>query len=279
MPQIDVTKELIMRSFIVLMPLAFIPAFIASLKGKSFIVWYVYSLLLFPVALIHAMLLKTPQLDAKTSEVLQTELARDFVIGSHRIDYGFLGCPLNTVSYVIKSNFALRKIVVVLNMIAEKKVSSFDVTLEMIDGMNRKIAKRNYKNVAYSDSVEFDISEYPYTVYVDFTVDKIAFENGEEWVPSGERIKYEIDALDGPELEQLRELTNRYAVCLPCEKDEYWVCSCSKLNDTDDCSLCGMGKDELFAKVTKKTATSLKNSLIRRNNLKGFQLRVSERQA
>ncbi len=38
--------------------LAFIPAMIAKSKGRSAILWYVYGLLLFPIALVHSMLAK-----------------------------------------------------------------------------------------------------------------------------------------------------------------------------------------------------------------------------
>jgi hypothetical protein len=42
---------------IILCGLALLPAFMASQKGRSFLVWWIYGVLLFPVALVHALLL------------------------------------------------------------------------------------------------------------------------------------------------------------------------------------------------------------------------------
>lgn len=42
--------------------IGFIPAYIASTKGKSFAVWYIYGVLLFIVALPHALLMKSAYL-------------------------------------------------------------------------------------------------------------------------------------------------------------------------------------------------------------------------
>jgi hypothetical protein len=44
--------------FILPLLLGFIPAMIASSKGRSFLAWYVYGALLFIIAIVHALLLK-----------------------------------------------------------------------------------------------------------------------------------------------------------------------------------------------------------------------------
>lgn len=38
--------------------IGFIPAYIAKYKGRDFIAWYIYGVLLFIIALIHSLLLK-----------------------------------------------------------------------------------------------------------------------------------------------------------------------------------------------------------------------------
>lgn len=43
---------------LVLIVLACIPAMIARSKGRSLLLWYLYSFLLFPLALVHALLMK-----------------------------------------------------------------------------------------------------------------------------------------------------------------------------------------------------------------------------
>ena len=46
--------EIIFIAFLI----AFIPAMIASSKGRSFFLWYIYGLLLFIIAIVHALLIK-----------------------------------------------------------------------------------------------------------------------------------------------------------------------------------------------------------------------------
>src|SRR5438067_23776 len=47
-----------MEYFILVLLLGLIPAMIASSKGRSFFGWYVYGVLLFLIALVHALLLR-----------------------------------------------------------------------------------------------------------------------------------------------------------------------------------------------------------------------------
>ncbi|MDC6460787.1 zinc ribbon domain-containing protein [Gammaproteobacteria bacterium] len=47
-----------MEVFFYLLILAIIPAMIASGKGRSFIGWYIYGILLFIIALVHSILIK-----------------------------------------------------------------------------------------------------------------------------------------------------------------------------------------------------------------------------
>ncbi len=53
-------NEKITYAVLSLLLLAFIPAIIAAIKKRSFSRWYVYGILLFPVAVVHAVLLKKP---------------------------------------------------------------------------------------------------------------------------------------------------------------------------------------------------------------------------
>ncbi len=53
-------NEKINYAVLSLLLLAFIPAIIAAVKKRSFSRWYIYGVLLFPVAVVHAVLLKNP---------------------------------------------------------------------------------------------------------------------------------------------------------------------------------------------------------------------------
>jgi hypothetical protein len=48
-----------------------IPAMIASSKGRGFVGWYIYGCLLFIVALVHALLLKSPAQQAQEAMFLR----------------------------------------------------------------------------------------------------------------------------------------------------------------------------------------------------------------
>jgi hypothetical protein len=50
-----------MEIVIVAFVLAAIPAMIASSKGRSPVGWYFYGLLIFPIALVHSLLISKPE--------------------------------------------------------------------------------------------------------------------------------------------------------------------------------------------------------------------------
>lgn len=284
MPTATITAEQLRMSAMILIPMACLPAYIAKKKGRSFLLWYIYAYGFFIIALIHSLMLLPRQTARNVSSIPNYNSAPgmapvEFTVNKKRINYCFIGCPMDTLSYVILSKPAEKKLVVNLNLFAEKPIKAFDITLEIFDTMNGKIADKVFNNVSYSDTVSFDISEYPYAMYINFSVEQIYFENGEEWTKQGQRLEYDIDVLDGYELERLKGLTNKYAVCLPYKKENYWICSCSKANNADKCVLCGIEKNTLFEKVDKDTVRELKNDLIRRNNLSKLNLSIPERQA
>lgn len=274
MPYGVVTSEQLLMSAIILIPLSLIPAYIAKQKGRSFLLWYIYGYLFFIVALMHSLMI-APKVEEKKQSIKNYAVPSDLTINKCRINYSFIGCPLDALSYSITANPQQRKMTATINLFAEKPIKAFDVTLEILDNTKNKITDKTFSNVTFGESVDFDISEYAYAKYIDFTFNTVYLENGEEWVKNGERIEYNIDLVDGYELERLKQLTNRYAVCLPYKTEDYWVCSCSKANNTDTCMLCGMDKDELFSKLDKDTILDLKNDLIRRNNLRDFNVRTS----
>lgn len=47
-----------MFAIILLFVLSAIPAMIASSKGKSFALWYIYAFLILPIAFVHSLLVK-----------------------------------------------------------------------------------------------------------------------------------------------------------------------------------------------------------------------------
>jgi hypothetical protein len=63
--------------FVVLFAVALIPAFIAKSKGRNFVLWYIYGLALFIVALVHSLII------SKSAEQKQTELK----------EQGYTECP------------------------------------------------------------------------------------------------------------------------------------------------------------------------------------------
>lgn len=56
-----------MSTLIIAMVIGFLPAYIAKQKGRSFWKWYIYGVLIFIVAIIHALLMK------KTPELIEEE--------------------------------------------------------------------------------------------------------------------------------------------------------------------------------------------------------------
>lgn len=266
------TTQDLMFSAMLLIPMSCIPAYIAKKKGRSFLLWYIYAYCFFAMALIHIMILP-PKIKREDRVNLQEfNIPDTIVINNRRINYCFIGCPMDTLSYSITAHPHTKTLIVKLNLFAEKPIKAFDITLEMRDSLNNKIADKVFNNIEFAENVEFDISEYVYTMYVNFKVDRIYLANGEEWVKQGEPLEYDIEILDGYELEKLKSMTNSKAVCLPYLEEDYWVCTCAKANNTDACVVCGIDKEELFNKLDKDTILKLRNDLIRRNNLSKFNI-------
>lgn len=285
MSEAAIAAEQLRLSAIILIPMACIPAYIAKKKGRSFALWYIYAYGLFIFALLHALMLPPKQKNRTTvngndfgTSIQPKQIPTELIINTRRINYCFVGCPIDTLSYVLSSNFQTKTITAKLNLFAEKPVRSFDITLELLDSLKGKIADKTFTNVEYRDVAQFDVSAYPYVMYINFKLEKIYLQDGEVWERDGEPLEYDVDILDGYEQEKLKSLTNKYAVCLPYETEDYWVCSCTKANNADHCVMCGIDKKELFEKVDKDTVRQLKNDLIRRNNLSKFNVAVTSRQ-
>lgn len=60
-----------MEILIIVLIIGLIPAMIASSKGQNFILWYLYGMALWIIALPHALLLKSPEQKAREDMLLR----------------------------------------------------------------------------------------------------------------------------------------------------------------------------------------------------------------
>jgi len=67
-----------MELVVVLLVIAIIPAMIAASKGRNFLLWYIYGVALWIIALVHSVLLKS-----KAQEIIEAKALREAVAPSH----------------------------------------------------------------------------------------------------------------------------------------------------------------------------------------------------
>lgn len=65
------------QTYVVISLMALLPALIAQAKGRPFLLWWMYGVLLFPIALIHAAIIKSDRAETEhrlMAEQLKTNL-------------------------------------------------------------------------------------------------------------------------------------------------------------------------------------------------------------
>lgn len=259
---------------ILLIFLAVIPASIAKKKGGNFILWYIFGYGLFLFAMIFAIMMPPKELFEgnfdEAREIDDESQNQDVVITSSRITDCYVSSPVDALSYQIIKNKQDRKLACKVNLFSNLKPQKLDVFLTLLNYHDEKLAELSFLEFPFSDVVEFDISEYPQTTSIRYDYDNVVEKEGNIWRPSGEKVKYEIEMVDGYHLEEIKRLTNKYAFCYPQEYKDYWVCACSKANNLDVCVLCGIEKKQLFNILNSKKIHEMKNEEKIRKNLEEF---------
>lgn len=85
---------------------------------------------------------------------------------------------------------------------------------------------------------------------------RIAFDDGEEYIPDGTAVDVTMVDPDPEEADKLREVIGQDAVCYAKDPGEYWLCVCGRANENsvDSCVRCGRDKKYLLEKFSSRQA-------------------------
>lgn len=85
---------------------------------------------------------------------------------------------------------------------------------------------------------------------------RIAFDDGEEYIPGGTTVDVTMVDPDPEEADKLREVIGQDAVCYAKDPGEYWLCVCGRANENsvDACVRCGRDKKYLLEKFSSRQA-------------------------
>ena len=248
--------SIMITGLIINFALAFIPAKIASDKGRSFGKWYLYGFLLFIVALIHAAVLKAPEKPEKsTEEVILSQSSSEIssVDMPSKIDVNAL---VIIKSYSIVKRNDVNCVDLYLKNFSEKNIIAVKIKVKGYNAFDEVIS--NGKNT------EYDVLIQDLNLPVDSTtkgsfVLKGELENARKFEFQVTHICHNdntievckqplwIETKKAPYDIKYRGLyagTNRHGEYYYIDYGDYWQCTCGYVNSTRDCRNCYTNRDK-----------------------------------
>jgi len=253
--------------FIPALILGLIPAFIASGKGKDFLTWYIYGVLLFFFAMIHAIVLPEKRQDGKTlaHEIQENKVTLKDVSTSSIYNEPQLvnpKSPVETESYELKipekENGAFVKLK--LQNQSEKTLNAVKIRILCFDSFNDPVesSENNYFETIIQDlevisgkyfgeNKLIELKGFEETRKIKVIIKSILFNDGSKWeYDEKDLVEVEVEKLKGEELEKLQYVAGEDAVCYAKEEENYWQCVCGKVNSNDNkkCIRCERTKEK-----------------------------------
>lgn len=248
--------SIMITGLIINFALAFIPAKIASDKGRSFGKWYLYGFLLFIIALIHAAVLKAPEKPEKsTEEVILSQSSSEIssVDMPSKIDVNAL---VIIKSYSIVKRNDVNCVDLYLKNFSEKNIIAVKIKVKGYNAFDEVIS--NGKNT------EYDVLIQDLNLPVDSTtkgsfVLKGELENARKFEFQVTHICHNdntievckqplwIETKKAPYDIKYRGLyagTNRHGEYYYIDYGDYWQCTCGYVNSTRDCRNCYTNRDK-----------------------------------
>jgi len=275
----------IFASILISLIIGVLPAYIASNKGKNFFTWYIYGVLLFFFAMIHAIALPEETGDLRTT-------AQDIKEG--RVPLKFIPAPLiykdpllvvlkspaDLISYEIKvlqDSSATYASIKLLN-ISDKTISAVKLRLYCYDAFNEPAGKGSSNIIEISIQ---DLKARPRNFFADdglivlpgledtrkikVAIIGVLFADGNKWSYNKiDLIEVITEVAEGYNLESLKRLAGKDAICYAKEEKSYWQCICGRVNvlGAEECSRCVRNKRATLMGFNSKESVDLALKII-----------------
>jgi len=271
-------ESYLITGFIVALIIGVIPAKIAQSKGKDFETWYIYGVLLFFFAMIHAIVLpekdKSENSNKKLIKTVKNSLT-DFKNGdiSNEIRYVDVNCPIEVRGLEIQINekTGLTYCLVKFFNLSEKVVSSVKVIIRCYDSFGQPVEETGQHEVEaiiqdevvkskeyFGTNKPIALPKHSSTRKVDIIITDILFSDNSTWQKGDYELQnYNIEAItDSEEFSNLRDIVGKDTICYPKQDKSAWVCTCGRLNSNSEiyCKRCERTKSNIFEKYYNKDA-------------------------
>lgn len=252
------------------MVIGFIPACIASRKGKNFWTWYLYGVCLFFFAMIHAIILPEKNQNDISSVNTLYPVNTTLIKPSTNIITKFdIDCPVEIRDYEILVNEQkFTYCTIDFFNLSNKTVQAMDFTIFCYDSFGRPVSDDNTVQTLVQDECAspklhfgknktIPLLNHLSTRKVDVIINKILFLDGTTWNKENKQLwENKIEGIpDSQELERLRSIAGYDAYCYPKELEDVWICICGKVNKSTDhsCRRCERQKDFVLTNYDKES--------------------------
>lgn len=170
-----------------------------------------------------------------------------------------LSCPIELWEYVLPTEEKPACLFTFFNL-GERVISSIQIALVFYDESGAVIARKTERPMALAAAsrekfiVEIETAEKNIDS-VELTIEKVWFENGEEWRRAQQAKLTEYTPNDLPpnrKLEHLRFIAGEDAVGYPSLQKNVWVCVCGRVNakEAQKCIRCERERDDVFERFS-----------------------------
>ena len=274
--------------------LAAVPPLLLAKRGRHFLLWYAYALVLFPFAMIHAIVQKEKnsadifELKGIIKSVLEPpvkpEEAGSFVVND-QIRYFDPLSPVEVEQVSIKVNPATREVACKLNFrnVGEKDIEAIKLDLFCYNAFGEESGPPvevlvqdciGVPGMIFGPKHYVKLEDHEHTRRINAVLRRIVYSDGLLWeAKEGNLRSCLVDPLEDPEeLELLKRQAGADAICYARKNLDGWVCVCGRINMGGNrlCMRCKRSRDtvlnrfdrlhELQSEVTAPAAAALKGS-------------------
>lgn len=243
--------------------LAIIPANIAKRKGKSFGIWYCYGLLIWIVAVLHAISLPETKHSKAENEFVELE--------KYEVKKFNLKSPLQILGYNISKDDDKTYIQIKLKSYSTELIKSLKFDVIGKNTFNELVSINEQPKfelivpdieIAFLENFCTEPLELPDNSIriVELTLKQIKFINGDIENISQELVEPKYEYLSNRDYNRYAIKIDKDFICYPSQQDKYWICKCSCLNENqfDTCQGCHESKEKIFEKYSFENFEKLK---------------------
>lgn len=263
--------------------IAIIPAKIAEKKGKDFTKWYLYGVLLFFFAMIHAIVLPEETEDNKNNlesimtvkKVQNNDVNKDM----DEIRYVDVNCPVEVqgVEIKVKEKSNLTCCALDFFNLSNKNVAAVKFVLKCYDSFGKPVTDNNEIEALVQDQLAqpkkhfgmdkcISLPNHSNTRKVDVIVTSVLFQDGSIWEIKENKLQnFKLcKIVDKQERDNLKTVVGNDAVCYSKILGDTWLCACGKLNSNlqEKCQRCERNREFVLNNYNTKESINKEIELI-----------------